>query len=286
MVRVLAWGVVAVVVGLLPMGAVVAQDATTGENPHLAEARTAIENGELDAARKALDAAIHWPQNSNAMLAESYELLAVVLYYGGDQEGAFVAFERLLGLEPRYTLPDKTAAPIAEVFERVKAAYASGDLVPVHVAHDPLGEVGPGATPRVTATITGMKEDFVARVHVRSPADSDYRATNMKALPGNQFVASLAPVFVEEGQPDQSLAYYLEVTDPEGRRVQGQGSALEPLSYTVKAPAVVGPKKPKWYTNPVIWIGVAAVIAGTVTIAAVASGGEKTGEIPVRITVQ
>ena len=287
MVRVLARGVLLVVLGLLPMGAALAQDtASTAENPHLAAARTHIENGELDEARRALDEAIHWPRNSNAMLAESYQLLAVVLYYADDAEGAFVAFERLLGLEPRYVLPERTAAPIAAVFERVKAAYAAGDLVPVHVAHDPVGEVAAGATPRVSATITGMRDTFVARVHVRGPGESAYRPVALKALPGNQYVGSLSPVFIEEGQPDQRLDYYLEVTDPEGRRVQGQGSALEPLGYTVKASAVIGPNKPRWYANPLIWIGVGAVVAGTITIAAVASGGNKTGELPVRITVQ
>lgn len=253
-------------------------------NPHLGRALEAIEAGDLGQALKALKDAMAYPENSNRILVEIYRTLAVVQYYRGQESRAYESFARLLNIDPRYALPPHTAAPLVQLFDRVKSAYAKGLLKPVRIAHEPVDRVSSEVPIPVTATVSNLQPGFAVRVHFRPAGTETYASVDMQARPGNRFVATLPPMTVDRGESRRRVDYYLEVADDEGRRVQGVGSALEPLSFNVSAPvAPAPPPKAEWYQNPWIWVGVGAVAAGATAAVIVTAGGPDTGTLPVTV---
>lgn len=255
-------------------------------NPHLGEALRDIEQGKLDAAKKALRAAMAYPENSNRILVEIYRNLAVVYLYTGEENKAYEAFARLLNIEPDYALPASSASQVKELFARVKKAYADGMLKPVRIAFEPPSKVDSNVPVTLTATISNMQDGFTARVLFRPAGVKHYHEIKMTERPGNRFVASLPPVSVRAPATQRQVAYYLEVDDKEGRRAQGTGNALEPLSFTVAAPPPPAkPGPPPWYKNGWIWAGVGVVVVGATAAVIISTRGPSTGTLPVHVRV-
>ena len=273
--------------GLLVAAPAHAAPPAAPANPHLQAALTAIGEGRLDDARADLKQAMAWPRNSNALLVEIYRNLAVVDLYAGEDNRAYEALARLLNIDPEYTLPPHAAKSLVDLFDRVKDAYAQGLLKPVRVAHEAPGQVPSDAPVTLSATVSNMQSGFKVALHLRRAGAKRFHVEAMSERPGNRYVAVVQPVHLAPGAKPVVLQYYIEVTDAEGRRVQGVGNALEPLTLTVEppAPAVAVAAPPAWYTNPWIWVGVGVVVAGGATAAVIASQGPSTGSLPVTVKV-
>ncbi len=273
--------------GLLVASPAHAASAAAPANPHLESALKAIGEGRLDDARADLKQAMAWPRNSNALLVEIYRNLAVVDLYAGEENRAYGALARLLNIDPEYRLPAHAAQKLVELFDRVKDAYAKGLLKPVRVAHEAPGQVPSDAPVTLSATVGNMQDGFSVALHLRRAGQARFRVEPMAERPGNRYVAVVQPVHLEAGAKPVVLQYYLEVTDSEGRRVQGVGNALAPLTLTVEPPSppVAAAKPPAWYTSPWIWVGLGVVVAGGATAAVIATQGPSTGSLPVTVKV-
>ncbi|MDF1565745.1 MAG: tetratricopeptide repeat protein [Deltaproteobacteria bacterium] len=257
--------------------------ASEARNPHLQRALEQIEQGKIDAAEEALDQAMAWPRNDNRTLVEIYRNLAVVHFYGGKQDEAYEDFARLLNIDLHYELPASTAGPLRELYDRVKAAYDEGLLKPIRVAHDPPMLALPGTPVTMAATISNLKEGFEAFLLHRKLGDDTFVELPLDRRPGNRFSATLPALNLPEGATELVVEYYLEVRDARGRRVQGRGSALSPLSYLIEVP---GGGTARWYKNPWLWTAVGVVAVGATAGGIAAARGSRTGTLPLTITVQ
>ncbi|RMG10254.1 MAG: hypothetical protein D6729_19760, partial [Deltaproteobacteria bacterium] len=261
--RWLALGALTLAPGLLPSAAA-AEPPPEVANPHLGEAIRHIEAGELEAALRALEAALTFPENTNRILVEVYRNLAIVYLYSGDEAGAYEAFARLLNIDPDYTLPPHTAEPVAALFERVREAYAKGLLEPVRVAVDPIEATPSGVPASLVAVVSGLRPDMHVRAYYRLAGTASWNALELEPRPGNRYVASLPAFTADSGGGRTQVEYYVEVSDAAGRRVQGAGSALEPLRFAVLPPAAPPPPPapPPWYENGWVWAAVGVVALG------------------------
>lgn len=258
------------------------------QNPHLGRALAHIEAGELEAAQKALNQAMGFPQNSNRILVEIYRNLAVVHFYSGDESSAYTAFARVLNIDLEYQLPATTAKPLKALFEKVREAYRDGHLKPVRVAHDPPWAALPDTQVNILATISNMEPGFSARVHWRVQGEETYTSVDLEPRPGHRYAVNLPAQSVDATSPQGKIVeYYLEVTDAQDRRVQGRGSAFKPLTYLVENPSAHPPGvTPSWYENPIVWVVVGVVVVGASVGAVVASGGSSGGTVPILIKTQ
>ncbi len=268
-------------------GLLLGQTQAPPTNPHLRNALTQIEKGKIDAAEEALDRAMAWPRNDNRTLVEIYRNLAVVHFYSGAQDEAYEDFARLLNIDLHYELPESTAVPLRELYERVKAAYREGLLKPIRVAHDPPMLALPGAPVTVAATISNLKEGFGAFLLYRKMGDDSFAELRLGRRPGDRFSGNLPAQNLPEGSSELVVEYYLEVRDARDRRVQGRGSALSPLSYLIETPGGGRPpdKTASWYKNPWLWTAVGVVAVGATTGGILAARGPRTGTLPLTITV-
>ena len=169
---------------------------------------------------------------------------------------------RLLNIAPDYTLPAHAAGNLVDLFDRVKQAYAQGLLKPVRVAHEAPGRVPSDAPVTLSATVGNMQDGFSVALHLRRKGKQAFTVEQMSERPGNRYVALLQPVHLAAGAKPVVLQYYIEVTDKEGRRVQGVGNALAPLTPTVEPPAarVAAAAPPAWHTST--WLRAGLGVAG------------------------
>ncbi len=265
-------------------------DTPADGNPHLAEAMAHIEMGDVDSARTALDRAMAHPENTNRELVEIYATLAVAHLYAGEENLAYEAYARLLNIDPNYKLPEHTAEPLRQLFDRVVRAYELGHLRAVRVAHDPPGQIPLGVPIVITATISNMPDSFGAYVRFRADGEDSFESRRLSLRPGRRWAATI-PVLTPEEVDDEGLAidYYVEVTNEAGHRVQGSGSAREPHQVRIVSPLVPDEPEPPpavaWYRQPWVWGTVGGVAAGSAVAVYLSTRGGSTGTLPVRVRI-
>jgi Tfp pilus assembly protein PilF len=268
----------------------VAKEGEAEGNPHLVEALGHIENGDLDGARKALDAAMAHPENTNRELVQIYANLAVVHLYAGEENRAYEAYVRLLNIDPHFRLPAHAATPLQALFERVLTAYEDGHIRPVRVAHDPPERTVAGIPAVITATVSNLPDQFAAHLHYRTAGDPAYERLRLASRPGSRWVATLPDLAPEPEAGDVVVEYYVEVVNEAGHRVQGSGNAREPHRLHIGTalspePPAVAPA-PAWYQRPWVWGVVGGVAAGSAAAIYLGTRGADAGTLPVRVRVQ
>jgi hypothetical protein len=156
---------VMIILGLAPVAA--ADPAATAQSA-IAKAQAALDASDYDAAKAALQDALASGANGPDDLAEIYRLSGIVAGALGDAKEATDAFERLLALSPKATLPVGTSPKIAKPFKAAQDFFKKHDplraktettehpaQVALVVASDPLAMV---ARARVTFRANGRDE--------------------------------------------------------------------------------------------------------------------------------
>jgi hypothetical protein len=222
----------------------------------LAQAQAAIDQSDYPGAKSAVDSAITSGALGPEELADAYRLRGIVAGALGDAAAATDAFERLLALSPKATLPQGTSPKITKPFasavayfkthEPLKAkAETSPASVTLVVASDPLAMI---AKVRVWASVDGKRETSI-----------DGAGGNAIALPhGKRVDLRVAGLddhgnrVVELGTSDAPLV----VVGPEDKPVERHVTPTAP-----RAPAPVHDRA--WYARWWLWGGVTVAIAGT-----------------------
>jgi hypothetical protein len=224
----------------------------------LAKARAAIDELDYSAAQVELESALRKGDNSPEQLLDVYRLTGIVAASLGDTKAAVAAFERLLSISPKATLPPGTSPKISKPFATalgkakdrpglsVKPESASEPpSLTLVVENDSLGLVVRG---RATFVVDGGKEqtleaDGKDRITIKLPigARIDVRAVALDQF-GNRIV--------EIGSKEVPIV------------INGKAPEIVKTPKVTKAAAPRPPRSPRsWYFKWYLWTSVAVLSA-------------------------
>jgi len=231
----------------------------------LGQAADQVDGGDFEGALATLQDALSSPDNANAEIVDIRWRMGEVYVFMRREEPAREMFERLLYLDPSFEPPSLAGTRVRKVFEDARRAASERRLtVDLRAPSEPR----PGA-PVIRAGLPGMRTGFRALVYFREAMSEAWQSAEMRPEGEGVWAAQL-PVF-----PGGSVVeYYVEVQGADRRRVQGVGSALEPRSLRLAAPAPAGSVRPgpetpapkAWYKQPLVWgvVGGVAAVTGIV----------------------
>jgi hypothetical protein len=260
-----------VVIRTLTLVVVLAFARVAAADDELDKARSAVESSDYDAARAALDTALHAGDASPEDLAEIYKLTGIVQGALGDTDAATKAFAAWLELDPKGKLPDGTSPKIGRPF-RTASDQAKKKKTAVDVK-----AVTATLPPTITLVVGNDPSHLISKARVIVVADGKAEQT----IDGKPGVAIDLP---HGGRLDvRALAL-----DEQGNHVFEVGSKTVPLVITgaetddererrlardvkvVKREerrAPVAPAKPRpWYFRWWAWGGAAVVMTATTAV--------------------
>ncbi len=263
-------------------------------NPHLIEAKSALDEGALDRTSTELHKALSQAGSSDDDRVEIYKLEGIVALSKGDTAGAKKALSLLLQVRPDYVLAKGASPKLRQLFAEAQADARQPPRQGVALEFNPPAQLTAGGPARFTARVSSLPDGAKGALWFRHQGTGDFERLDLVEVAGELSATLPGDKLPIEGAP-YSLDYYLEVVDGEGHRLGGIGDARAALSTPVQAfepkrtilitsdqvPATESP----WYGHWYIWAGVgvlAAVGAGTAVYFATRP---TTGTLPVTVTV-
>lgn len=258
--------------------AVAASTPARGEEAGLRAALAAYDQGELDQALAAFDAALRSGQNGPEDLVTIHLHLGVLRGAGGDVDAARRSFEIALALNPSLPTPSEAGGQLRVLFEDLRAARAGRGLA---VELRPSQEGGA----RVEAAAVNAPPGLVAGLRLRATSGPQGSGAWTRELnvPGPSVVMVPDEAFGGES----ILALSVDALDGYGNRLaralaevaRDPGAGDEPPSTSPVAESATGPAGPdgtvpstthrrrrwEWYQHPALWVVVGLVVAGGVT---------------------
>jgi hypothetical protein len=225
----------------------------------ITKAQTAVDASDYDTAKAALAEALTSGANGPEDLAQIYRLSGIVYGSLGDAKIATDAFERLLALSPKATLPAGTSPKIGKPFKAAQDFYKK---------HEPLRARVETSERPATATLVVASDPLamIARARVTFRADGK---------PDERIEASGKDRIVIDLPRAHRLDLRVAAIDQHGNRVVELGSTDVPIVIVVSdVPIDVTPQPPtpprkiagpppkprKWYARWRVW-GTATVVA-------------------------
>jgi hypothetical protein len=270
--------------------------ASFPQNPHLGQAQSALDDGDLEKAWNELQKAQAQPDNSDDALVEIYKLQGIVALYRGDKQAARQALEKLFQVRPDYSLPKGTSPKIRDLFTQVQEDVRQHRVKPVTLDFEPITSLAAGGPAVLAAQIGDLPEGARARLFYRRAGSEAFSSVDLKRNEGTKFTATLPAAELPADEAPFGLEYYVEVDDAAGRRLAGRGDALAPLTARVHAPASGEPAvttpppttepESAWYARWYVWAGVGVVAAAGAGTAIYFATRTNTGTLPVTVTVQ
>jgi tetratricopeptide (TPR) repeat protein len=228
----------------------------------LARARAALDQSDYLAARDALSKTLAAGDSDRAALVEIYKMTGIVAGALGERDAATEAFERMLALDPKASLPAGTSPKIARPFAAAQAYFrkherlaitvdttASPPAVIVTTTSDPLAMI---ERVRAIARIDGGRDeaneqpaDKVVTIELRAGKRIDVRVVALDAH-GNRLL--------EVGTEDVPVVIVADAATKQPADV--------PRDRVTPAPAKPARQRSliaKWW----LWGGVAVAFAGT-----------------------
>lgn len=244
------------------------------------EARVALEEGrrryadlDFDAAVDALRRALATPGLLEAERLEALEYLGCAYVVLERNDSARGAFEEMLRLDPYRVLREPTGSPrIRSFVTRLRARLvpdaAIDERVRVRVRLPRRVRVSQAV--RVRVDVLGPRAVASAAVVWRL-GDGDYRTAALRGT-GRRFDGRLPPA-----SSTDDLELYVVARDAEGRVVARGGEPALPLQVSVVAGSATGPSAeptPSVLSRWWFWAAAAGVVASSVLVAVLVSGGE------------
>lgn len=256
-------------------------------------ARQLIDEAEFEAALDLLNDELEQPGNSKETLAQLYQLQGITYLYLGQEAKARESFEQLLAASPEHELPRSSSPKVRQLFDSVRAEVRARQAKALVLKHEPPAAAPAGNRLDLAATIESLPPGAQPQVHFRREGSKVFSTVRMQSAGSDDRWVAYIPAFElpEEGAP-YALEYYLEITDPGGARLAGEGSEAKPLSIRI-APASAGVAPPTvgeapLYTKWWFWAIAGGVVAGAAVGAwfAVPAILDDTATVPVTIKVQ
>lgn len=242
----------------------VATGDARADDPALARARAAIDQLDYAGAQGELEAALRTGKHGPEQLAEVYRLTGIVEASLGNTKDAAAAFERLLSIAPKATLPAGTSPKIAKPFAAAEAKVKKRGALTVkqETASDP---------PAITLVIENDPLGLVVRARAAFVVDKGKEQV-LEAAGDDRITIELP----NGGRIDVRMV----ALDEYGNRIVELGSKDVPIVITGTAqttkvtkddgkPVVrkdVKPRAPRsWYFKWWLWGGVAVAALGGAT---------------------
>jgi tetratricopeptide (TPR) repeat protein len=260
---------------LIAVAAVLATSATArAEESRLQAALSAYDQGELDQALEAFDAALRSGLNGPEDLVTIHVHLGVLRGAGGDVEAARRSFEVALALNPALPTPSEAGGQLRTLFEDLRAARAGRGMAVE------LRPAGGGA--RVEAAAINAPPGLVAGLRLRATSGPQAPSAWTRELnvPGPSIVMVPDEAFGGEA----ILALSVDALDEHGNRlaralaeVARGATGDEPVPAEISPdathpePSGAGARPPShrgrwaWYEHPAFWVAIGLVVAGGVT---------------------
>jgi len=253
--KVMARGVIAIVVALMGAGTANADDA-------LAKARKAFDDLDYPEAQTALGEAIAEGGHKPAEMIEIYKLSGIAAASSGDGKAATDSFKRLLALSPSATLPSGTSPKIAKHFAAASSFIKQQQPLSVknETSNDP---------PSVTIVIDSDPMEMIAKASVTFVVDGKPERT-LDGV-GNDKIKIDLP-------HGKRIDLRIAVLDGHKNHLVEMGTRDVPIVITgAEEKPIVVPKekivakteKPRaplpWYFKWYLWAGAGVVFTGTAT---------------------
>jgi hypothetical protein len=253
--------------------------AASARDPLLVRAHSLYNDLKFEEARAAFEQAASVRMGSIDEVADAYLGLGLVDATLGDEVGARTAFLRLLAVKPEAQLEGNDISP------RQRAPFDAAKLIaqgksPPNIAHIPAGAWLPNQPTSMHVDVTS---DWLGIVHgvrllIRPKAVADdggassahYQEISVAGKP--PFDLAVPPLSAG------AVEYYLEATDEHGCPVSSWKTAEAPQVVDVNPPLAGTPI----YKQPLVWVGVGAVVVAVATVLIVTSLQEPTYGVQTR----
>ena len=267
--------------------AIAAVTPARGERAGVEAALEIYDQGELDRALDAFEAALGAGGNRPEDLVTIHVHLGVLRGAGGDTEAARRSFETALALNPMLPAPSELGGQLRSLFEDLRSAR-SGRVLGVEVR--PLSE--DGASGRVEAAAVNAPPGLVASLRIEASGARGGAASWTRTLTGAGPSVVTVPDEAFAGAPLVSLSVaaldaqgnVLARADTElGRAAATEGpgpsappdEAVEAPASTPDADTATTPRRRwVWYRHPAFWVAIGLVVAGGVTAGVVVGTAE------------